>query len=159
MAEEDIAAAADRILAGLDFARAASAAEAARRQELERLLGGFLEVVDSLEALEHWSAGAGDDLRWTLSGTIQRIRRQALEVLEQAGVEPLDCAGKPLDLSHSEVVEVRIGTGAAEDTVVEEVLRGYTWRGRLLRRPRVVIAREDGAPGAAGEADRGTKGA
>lgn len=143
MSDDDLTAATNRLLAGFDFAGAAAAAEEAHRAETERLLRGFLEVVDSLDAF----VALDGDVAAARAKTIQRIHAQALRVLESAGVSSFPAAGKPVDLTSSEVVEVRADPAVPEDTVIEEVVRGYLWRGRLLRRARVVIAREDNGKG------------
>jgi molecular chaperone GrpE len=143
MSEDDVAAATDRLLAGFDFARAATATEEAHRAELQRLLSGFIEVVDSIEALEAWNRTVAEDLAAARGRTLEKIRRQALRVLESGGVEPIISAGSPVDLATSEVVEVRVG--GVEDVVVEEIVRGYRWRGQILRRARVAISNGDDA--------------
>jgi len=148
MSDDDVTAATDRLLAGFDFARAAAVAEDAHRAEVERLLRGFLDVVDSLDALLAWSGSLEEsEAATTRVRTIERIRDQALRVLESGGVTPIVSTGSPVDLTCSEVVEVRGTPGVPEDTVVEEVVRGYRWRDRLLRRARVAISREEHGQG------------
>ena len=53
---------------------------------------------------------------------------------------PLDAVGKELDLDWHEVAEVQGSETAAADTVLHELIRGYSWKGKLLRRSRVVIS-------------------
>jgi molecular chaperone GrpE len=146
MSEDEISAATDRLLAGIDFARATAASDEAHRLELERLLTGFLDVVDSLEALEVWSQTLVSDSAAGRGRSVERIRAQALRVLQGAGVEPIAAAGQPVDLTCSEVVELRSDPGVPVDTVLEVIVRGYRWRGRLLRRARVAIS-TDGLKG------------
>jgi molecular chaperone GrpE len=64
-----------------------------------------------------------------------------LKALDKADVEPMNAAGMPLDLERHEVLAVRVDPSVPEDTVLEEALRGYLWKQRLLRRARVVISR------------------
>lgn len=139
MSDDELTAATDRLLAGFDFASAAAAAEKAHRAEVESLLRSFLEVVDSLDAL----AALSDDVVAARGRTFERIRGQALRVLESAGVTPIVSTGSSVDLTCSEVVEVRADPDVPEDTVVEEIVRGYRWRDRLLRRARVAISRNE----------------
>lgn len=141
MSEDELSSAANRLLAGFDFARATAASDEAHRREIEGLLRSVLDVVDSLEALERHTRELGDN---TLHKTIERVVAQAHGVLERAGVERLDSVGKALDLSNSEVVEVRADGQHAEDTIVEEIVRGYRWRNRLLRQAKVAISRDEG---------------
>jgi molecular chaperone GrpE len=145
MSDDDVASAAGRLLAGFDFARAMAASDEAHRRETEALLCSFLEVVDSLEALERHTSGHADD---ALHKTVERILGQAYGVLARAGVERLVLAGLALDLAYTEVVDVRVNDQHADDTVLEEIVRGYRWRNRLLRRAKVVISRNEGTPAA-----------
>ena len=141
MSEDELSSAAERLLAGFDFARATAASDEAHRREIEGLLRGFLNVVDSLEALERHTRDLADA---SLHKTIARIVTQVHGMLEQAGVERLDSVGTALDLNNSEVIDVRADGGVADDTIVEEIVRGYRWRNRLLRQAKVVIGTSSG---------------
>jgi molecular chaperone GrpE len=148
----------EQLLAGLDFAREAERAKSAHQQEVERLLKGFLEVMDSLEAFCAHPSPPTEDGALTRAKTVDRIRRQALRVLEEAGVTPIDCLGKAVDLTSSEVVGVRSSPDEEEDIVIEEIVRGYSWRGRLLRRARVTIAANHHGPSRDGTEGDSVKG-
>lgn len=155
MSNDDLSLAAmDRLLAAsFDSARSTEAAERAHRQEVERLLNGFLDVIDALEACAAWSGSdAGPQAAFP---KFDRIRMQALRIVGEHGVEPIEAIGKPLDLAHSEVIDVRADSHAPPDTVIEEIVRAYTWRGQLLRRARVIISGEDAASAPASERSDG----
>jgi molecular chaperone GrpE (heat shock protein) len=135
---------ADRMFSAMDFGKmmdvagAVAAQNEKHRKETADLLLGFLEVVDSLEAL-------GAHCQELVEGGCEHIPlnttlRQALSVLSRAGVEQMNAAGRPLNLAEHEVEAVRTNTSAEEDTVLEEKLRGYLWNGTLLRRAKVVVA-------------------
>jgi molecular chaperone GrpE len=136
MSEEDINADTDRLLAGFDFSQAMAVAEAARKREFDRLLLGFMEVVDSLIQLER----AADEATTGLARSLRAVLRNAMRVLLAEGIEPLSCLGVAVDLDTCEVVEVRADSAYPEDTVIDEVQRGYMRQGRLVRRAKVVIA-------------------
>jgi molecular chaperone GrpE len=129
------------LLAAFDFAQASAAAETAHRQEMEMLLLAIIEVIDSLQTLDaHYGDLAGTTgARIPIRGT-GIIVKQALKAIAQAGVVPMNCTGQPLDLLFHEVIEVRSAANAAADTVLEEILRGYVWRNKVLRHAKVVIA-------------------
>jgi molecular chaperone GrpE len=141
VSNDDFGIAADRILAGFDFSMAKAAIENKHRSELKVLLDGMLGVVDSLDTLEAALNVEPERGCARYLGTVGRIRRQALRVLVLAGVEPIESLGKPLDLATSEVVDVRDNGTNPDDTVIEEVVRGYLWRQALFRRAKVVITR------------------
>jgi molecular chaperone GrpE len=68
--------------------------------------------------------------------SLQRLER----TLQQHGLEPIPCAGQRFDPEQMEVVEVVADAGRAGQ-VVEEVRRGYLWRGRVFRFAQVKVAR------------------
>jgi molecular chaperone GrpE len=68
---------------------------------------------------------------------LQRIERS----LRQHELEPMECVGAPFDPEYMEVVEVINEPGHQGTEVVEEVRRGYRWRGRLFRVAQVRVSR------------------
>jgi molecular chaperone GrpE len=69
--------------------------------------------------------------------SLQRLER----TLEQSGLEPIHCIGHVFDPEQMEVVATVTDQGRAAGTVVEEVRRGYLWRGRVFRFAQVSVAR------------------
>ena len=78
-----------------------------------------------------------------------QIKNQLCDFLDKEGIQPIDVLGKPLDASTME----SIGVGEAkpafvkdfgearEGIVIEEVQRGYTLHGRIIRVAKVKIAK------------------
>ena len=71
-------------------------------------------------------------------------RKEILKVLEKFVVKPIDSLGKPFDPSYHQAVMQREHSGKPENTVVEELQRGYTMHDRLLR-PAMVVVSKPGA--------------
>ncbi len=69
--------------------------------------------------------------------SLQRLER----ALQQHGLEPIPCLGEPFDPETMEAVEVVPGTGRVSTEVIEEVRRGYRWRGRVFRYAQVRVAK------------------
>jgi molecular chaperone GrpE len=69
--------------------------------------------------------------------SMQRIDR----ALEQHGLESIACAGAPFDPEMMEVAEVVREQGRAGTIVLDEIRRGYRWRGRLFRYAQVRVAK------------------
>ncbi|MBI1831941.1 MAG: nucleotide exchange factor GrpE [Planctomycetes bacterium] len=69
--------------------------------------------------------------------SMQRIER----ALEQQELEPIDCVGKPFDPELMEVAEVVSEEGRASTEVIQEIRRGYRWRGKLFRYAQVRVAK------------------
>jgi molecular chaperone GrpE len=69
--------------------------------------------------------------------SLQRIER----ALEQYELEPIPTAGRPFDPETMEVVEVVTEPGRTSMQVLDEIRRGYFWRGRVFRFAQVRVAR------------------
>lgn len=69
--------------------------------------------------------------------SLQRIDR----ALQQHGLEPIPCLGKPFDPERMEVLEVVGASGRPDGEVVDEIRRGYLWRGRVFRYAQVRVAK------------------
>ena len=68
---------------------------------------------------------------------LERVER----ALQQQGLEPIAAVGQPFDPETMEVVEVVPGPGRAFAEVIDEVRRGYRWRGRVFRFAQVRVAK------------------
>jgi molecular chaperone GrpE len=71
-------------------------------------------------------------------GLIQARLRRALKA---QGIQPIDCLDRPVDPEWMTVVEVVEDPDRPPGVVVEEIRRGYTWQGRLLRYAEVRASR------------------
>ena len=69
--------------------------------------------------------------------SVQRVER----ALQQHGLEPIPSVGEPFDPEAMEAVEVVTEGGRESTEVLEEVRRGYRWRGRVFRYAQVKVAR------------------
>jgi molecular chaperone GrpE len=69
--------------------------------------------------------------------SLQRLER----ALQQHGLEAIPSAGRPFDPERMEVLEVVTASGRPSGEVVEEVRRGYLWRGRVFRYAQVRVAK------------------
>lgn len=77
--------------------------------------------------------------------SLERLER----TLQECGLEPIHCLGEPFDPELMEVVEVASDSDRPPNEVVEEVRRGYLWRGRVFRYAQVTVARPRPEPGVA----------
>jgi molecular chaperone GrpE len=69
--------------------------------------------------------------------SVQRLER----ALQQFDLQPVATVGQPFDPECMEAVEVVARPDLASSEVLEEVRRGYLWRGRLFRCAQVRVAR------------------
>ncbi len=121
------------------------------RADLMRKVIGVLDDLDRAIAAAHVAAGPA-----TLLEGVAIIRDRLFQVLASEGVETLETSGRPFDPALAEAVATEeVDDPARDNTVVEEVEKGYTVRGTLLRPARVRVgrARPRGAETAAPTAD------
>lgn len=110
------------------------------------LLLALLPVFDNLERAAQ-AAGDADAVRKGVDLTL----RQLSEVLERAGLKAFESLGRPFDPNRHEAMAQQPADDKHKDgDVMVEYLRGYLWKGQVLRHALVVVARSD----AAAESDR-----
>ncbi|MDX2230363.1 MAG: nucleotide exchange factor GrpE [Leptolyngbyaceae cyanobacterium bins.349] len=75
---------------------------------------------------------------------IELIRRSLLEVLKQRQVTPMDTLGKPFNPAIMYAIGRQESASGPENTVIQEVVRGYWWGDRVLREAQVIVAAKQG---------------
>jgi molecular chaperone GrpE len=113
------------------------------------LMRRILPVLDDLDrALAAARSGAGGK---ALLDGVALVRERLMQALQAEGVEPVAIEGRPFDPSIAEAVATEETDDPAQDQkVLQELERGFTLRGALLRPARVKVARLKG-PAAGGE--------
>lgn len=106
-----------------------------RRLVAAEILRDYLTVVDNLQ-LAVAAEGSLDDLK---SG-VELILQQMGKLLERFGVKEIIAEGEPFDPSHHEAIARFEDPSVSEPVVAEELQRGYTIDGRLLRPAMVRVA-------------------
>ena len=116
-----------------------------RRAERERsdflqfasmeLVGSLVPVLDDLDrALKVETA----DKEYAKG--VELIQQRFLDLLKKMGLEPVNAAGQTFDPNYHQAVE-RVHTDeVADQSVLEEYQKGYTFRGKLLRPAMVKVA-------------------
>lgn len=108
----------------------------------EALISDLLPILDNLDrALEADQEGnhSGD----VLEG-VRMISNQLHKVLQQCGLEPLASVGKPFDPSVHEAVGVLPSPDHDEGTVIAELQKGYSLKGKVVRPSMVHVAGDSG---------------
>lgn len=101
----------------------------------ERVVRELMPVLDSFDAAVSTEATT-DSERQLISGMLS-TREQLLKALESEGLEVIPSVGEPFDPEIHEPTGAPAGDGRL--TVTEELRRGYTLKGRLLRAALVVL--------------------
>ncbi len=105
----------------------------------EELIGKFLHVLDNLERAEE-AAKKTNDINALIEG-IDAIIKQFRKILEQEGVTPIKAVGEKFDpnLHHA---MAKVDTNEyPDDTVVEELQKGYYYKSQVLRPSLVKVAK------------------
>ena len=101
------------------------------------LISRLLVVQDELDlALRHVEEQTANG---ELMEGIRMVQGNLRGALHSAGVEKIDCVGKPFDPSVHEAVARVQGESPGLDMVIEEVRPGFTFRGQLLRPAMVKV--------------------
>jgi molecular chaperone GrpE len=110
------------------------------RSDMEAWLKTMLEVMDSLD--RGVTSAAGERDAEALRDGMTKVRDQCLTILSRQGVEPMSLKGSPYDPHLAEAVAVApASTPEEENLVVEDIRRGYTFEGQVLRPAQVKVAR------------------
>jgi molecular chaperone GrpE len=101
----------------------------------QRVVELLLPALDSFDAAIATEAGTDSEAK-VLKGMIG-TRSQLMDALTQEGVEPIDAVGCPFDPAVHEAVSVIPGEG--DQIVQQELRKGYTMRGRIIRPSLVIV--------------------
>ena len=99
----------------------------------------LLPVIDSFERALRVKSEPSD-----LRSGIELIYKQLQDALTKLGVSPIPAKGEPFDPRYHEAIEMVDTTEAPDQTVAEELQRGYKYKERLLRPAMVKVARNPG---------------
>ena len=94
------------------------------------VLNEMLTIADSLEmAMKHEAADGA-----------KKIYGQLLEILKRHGVVPIEAAGKKFNPAEHEAIDkVEVGEEAEDNTVIEELQRGWYMHDRVLRPAKIKV--------------------
>lgn len=117
------------------------------------LVAELLPVLDNFQRALKVSHEEGDSASYRRG--VEMIMKQLLETLSRQGLEEIECGSCPFDPFLHEAVE-RVETADHPDgTIADEILRGYTFKGRLLRPSAVKVYWNPQEEGAAAEEKSG----
>lgn len=101
-------------------------------------ISGILPILDNLQRAAQ-SAEDASDVKTVAEG-ITMIVKAAEEAFEKMGVVPIEATGKEFDANlHNAVMHIEDDSVGA-NTVVEEFLKGYQYRDKVIRHSMVKVA-------------------
>jgi molecular chaperone GrpE len=105
------------------------------------MISDLLPVLDNFDrALK--SAEKTEESAPYLQG-VEMIYKQLEELLKKQGLEEIKALGEPFNPHLQEAVQTEETDSCPEDTVLDVILKGYIFRGNLLRPAAVKVSREN----------------
>jgi molecular chaperone GrpE len=111
----------------------------------EELIVSLLPILDSFENLIILSSQFADnDVLRNWMTSMEGIYKKMKKILSKEGLQAIDSVGTLVDFSLHEVVEYRHTPDGISNLIIEEKQKGYTYKGKLIREAKVVVANADG---------------
>jgi molecular chaperone GrpE len=103
----------------------------------QNLIEQLLPVVDNFERAIAAAKDAQDAA--SLQKGVEMIYRQLLQILEQEGVQPIEAVGQPFNPEFHQAVMRVESEDQEEGIVVEELQKGYRFKGKVIRPSMVKV--------------------
>lgn len=105
----------------------------------ESLVKDLLPILDNLErALGHADQQADEE---SLRQGLELIYQDLQKVLERYGLEAVEAEGNPFDPELHEAMMQQENADVEENTVLQQLQKGYKFQGRLIRPAMVVVSK------------------
>ncbi|MDY6959596.1 MAG: nucleotide exchange factor GrpE [Halobacteriota archaeon] len=105
----------------------------------ERLITDLLPIIDSLEGAILTARKGGD--HETLVKGIELIYADFVDILRDKGLSHIDAVGEKFDPYKHEAMMIDQDTDLPEDTVTEELQKGYSLDGTIIRTSKVKVVK------------------
>ena len=106
----------------------------------EGIIFELLNIMDDLERSVELAQGKHEDFSAFLKG-IEMILAHLYELLKERGLSAIESKGNVFDPNYHEAL-MQIDSELPENTVVEELQKGYTLNGRVIRTSKVKVSKK-----------------
>ena len=113
-------------------------------QLISKALSAILPIVDNFERARQQLKPESEEAQ-TLHRSYQGLYKQLVDVLKQQGVAPMRVVGQQFDPNLHEAVLREPSEEYSEDVITEELQRGYSLDGKILRHALVKVSMGPGA--------------
>ncbi len=107
----------------------------------EKFIKNILPALDNFEAgikmLEKMKSKDDEFLKG-----VKIIYKQLLDALEKEGLVQYSALGQKFDPKLHEAISVKETDDCEDDTIIEEIAKGYLFKGRVIRPAKVVVAKQ-----------------
>ena len=114
------------------------------RQTIERTAAESLirKLLDIYERLEKAVGTTSNSMGAEFVDGIKMIYKEFSRILKMEGLEPIPSVGLPFDVYKHEVLMQKVNDEVPEDTILEEIQRGYLLNTFVLRHAKVVVSQK-----------------
>jgi molecular chaperone GrpE len=118
--------------------------ETARVEALTKFIHGafILKILDLIDSFDLADKNLGPEMKENqqIKGLLQ-IRSQFNDFLKSQGVEPIESLGQQFEPSKHEAIAESENAKQPPGTIIEEISKGYTLNGKLLRPAKVKVSK------------------
>ncbi len=110
------------------------------------MLIALLDVADSFDRVFRAVHAKEDQVTPQMKiwlGNFRSVRRLLEKLLTDAGVTPIENVAGRFDPAWHKAAEAIVDTERPEGMIVEELKKGYLWKGQLLRKAEVTVVRHE----------------
>jgi molecular chaperone GrpE len=115
--------------------------ESVTKQASEGLVLKLLPILDALQQAGNFAHSERSMPTEEIGLGLNMLEKQLREVLRTEGLQDVPAVGQPLNPERHEVVSYVENDDVPENTVIEEVRRGYLLNGRLIRSSLVIVSK------------------
>jgi molecular chaperone GrpE len=105
------------------------------------LMKELLNTLDSFDLALRTAAADTAFGEKALKG-FELIYKQLQDTMVRFGLKPVEAKGKPFDPNFHQAVSTQVSDDLEENTVIDEMRKGYTLHGRLLRPAMVSVSKK-----------------
>lgn len=116
-------------------------AEDHRKYANENIIKDLLSVVDNLERAVNASRQSDSEADACMLEGLEMTLNEIRKVLKKYQVEPVEAVGQPFDPTYHEAVMQQPSEEYPDNTVIQEMQKGYMLHDRLIRPAMVVVAK------------------
>lgn len=107
----------------------------------ENIIAELLNILDDLERTVEVAQAKHQDLPVFLKG-VEMILAHLYDMLKEHGVKPIEAEGKIFDPHYHEALMQVEDAVLPEHTIVEELQKGYSLNGRVIRTAKVKVSKK-----------------
>jgi len=110
----------------------------------QALISDLLPIIDNLERAITSTENPTAENQCIVEG-VELTHKEILKVFERYGVKPVEAIGKPFDPTYHEAVSQQPSDEHLDNTILQELQKGYLLHDRLIR-PVMVVVSKSGTP-------------